>query len=87
MYLPIMVAKSKFLNSNPVDIHVSRAFWWLNLVRSYSLYKIPYPKRRIESYSRLGTIVSPNKRLLLSASGPGNGPAISDVAEALNPKP
>ena len=24
---------------------------WLNLVRLYSLYKILYPKRRIESYS------------------------------------
>ena len=39
-------------------------FWWLNLVRLDSLYKILYPKRRIESYSIMGTIVSPNKILL-----------------------
>ena len=31
----------------------------------YSLYKILYPKRRIESYSILGTIVAPNKKLLI----------------------
>ena len=30
----------------------------------YSLYKILYPKRRIESYSIMGTIVSPHKILL-----------------------
>ena len=36
-------------------------FWWLNLVRLYSLYKILYPKRRIESYSIMGTIVSQKK--------------------------
>ena len=42
-------------------------FWWLNLVRLYSLYKILYPKRRIESYSILGTIISPNKILLIRA--------------------
>ena len=30
-----------------------------------SLYKILYPKRRIESYSILGTLVSPNKILLI----------------------
>ena len=40
-------------------------FWWLNPVRLYSLYKILYPKRRIESYSIMGTIVSPNKILLI----------------------
>ena len=34
-----------------------------NLVRSYTLYKILYPKRRIETYI-MGTIVSPNKILL-----------------------
>ena len=39
-------------------------FWWLNPVRLYFLYKILYPKKRIESYSILGTIVSPNKILL-----------------------
>ena len=39
-------------------------FWWLNLVRLYSLYKILYPKRRIFSYSIMHTIVSPNKILL-----------------------
>ena len=38
-------------------------FGWLNPVRSYSLNKILYPKRRIESYSIMGTIVSPNKIL------------------------
>ena len=45
---------------------MSGGFWWLNQVRLYSLYKILYPKRRIYSYSILGTIVSPNKILLLS---------------------
>ena len=39
-------------------------FEWLNLVRIYSLYRVLYPKRRIESYSIVGTIVSPNKILL-----------------------
>ena len=42
----------------------SEFFWWSNLVRLYSKYKILYPKRRIESYSIMGTIVSPNKMLL-----------------------
>ena len=36
-------------------------FWWLNLVRFYSASKILYPKRRIESYSIFGTIVSPKQ--------------------------
>ena len=36
----------------------------LNPERLYSLYEILYPKRKIESYSLLGTIVSPNKMLL-----------------------
>ena len=40
---------------------MNSVFWWLNLVRLYSLYKILYPKRRIKSYSILGTIVSPKK--------------------------
>ena len=34
---------------------------WLNLVRLYSLYKMLYPKGRTESYSIMGTMVSPNK--------------------------
>ena len=34
-------------------------FWWLNIVRLDSLHKILYSKRRIESYSIMGTIVSP----------------------------
>ena len=42
--------------------------WWLNLVRLYSLYKILYPQRRIESYSIMGTIVPPNKILLIRES-------------------
>ena len=33
----------------------------VNLVRLYSLYKILYPERRVESYSIMGTIVSPKK--------------------------
>ena len=41
------------------------SFSWLNLVRFYSLYEILYPKRRIESYSIMGIIVSPNKILLI----------------------
>ena len=52
---------------------MSSVFWWLNLVRLYSLYKILYPKRRIESYSILGTIVSPNKILLRLVLGLGFG--------------
>ena len=48
-------------------------FWWLNLVRLYSLYKILYPKRRIQSYSILGTIVSPNKILLTFHATAGLG--------------
>ena len=45
-------------------LQVSNVFWWLNLVRFYSSYKILYPKRKIESYSIMGTIISPNKILL-----------------------
>ena len=47
---------------------MSSVFWWLNLVRLHSSYKLLYPKRRIESYSILGTIVSPNKILLIRGS-------------------
>ena len=43
-------------------------FWRLNLVRLRSLDKILYPKRRIESYAIMGTIVSPNKILLVCIS-------------------
>ena len=47
------------------DSHMSNVvFGWLNLLRLYSFYKILYPKRRIESYSIMGTIVVPNKILL-----------------------
>ena len=35
----------------------------------HSLYKILYPKRRIISYSLLGTIVSPYKILLMCTVG------------------
>ena len=49
----------------------SVCFWWLNLVRVFSLYKILFPKGGkdvtlywIECYSILGTIVSPNQILL-----------------------
>ena len=44
---------------------LSSVFWWLNPVRLNFLYRILYPKRRIESYSMLGTTVSPNKILLI----------------------
>ena len=40
--------------------HMSSVFWWLNLVRLYSVYKILYPKRRIESYSIMGTAERPH---------------------------
>ena len=40
---------------------------------SYSLYKILYPKGRIESYSMLSTIISPNKILLSWGLGFGKG--------------
>ena len=43
--------------------YLSSVFWRLNPVRLSSLYKILYPEGRIESYSILGTIVSPNKIL------------------------
>ena len=43
--------------------HVSNVFfWWLNLVRLYPLYKVLYPKRRIQSYSIMGTIVPLNPK-------------------------
>ena len=48
---------------------MSSVFWWLNPVRLYSLYKNIYTKRRIESYSTMGTKVSPNKILLMWAAG------------------
>ena len=41
--------------------HLSNVFWWLKPVGLYSLYRIQHPKRRIGSYSLMGTIVSPNK--------------------------
>ena len=44
-------------------------FWWLKLVRLHALHKILYPKRRIKSYSILGTIVSPSKMLFISCEG------------------
>ena len=47
-----------------MKVDMSSVFGWLKLVRLYSLYKILYPKRKISSYSILGTIVSPNKILL-----------------------
>ena len=49
------------------SIHVRSVFGWLNLVTLYSLQKILYPKRRIYSYSLLGTVVSPDKILPMSA--------------------
>ena len=48
-----------------IGVILSRFFWWLKLVRLYSLYEILYPKRRIESYSIMGTIVSPDQILLI----------------------
>ena len=54
-------------------MRLSRVFWWLNLVSLCSLYEILYPKRRIESYSIIGTIVSPNKILLKWAYVDGVG--------------
>ena len=45
--------------------HLVAVFWWSNLVRLHSLYKILYLKRRLESYSILGTQASPNKILLI----------------------
>ena len=49
----------------PIDVYMSNVFWWLNLVRLYSLCQKLCPKRRIESYSTLGTTVSPNKILFM----------------------
>ena len=38
-------------------------FWWLNLVRLYSLYKNTIPQK--EDRTILGTIVPPNEILLM----------------------
>ena len=65
---------------------MSSVFWWLNLVSSYSLYKILYPKRRVKSYSILGTIVSPNKILLIYAIAKNLVPLRHSIQKALNPK-
>ena len=60
-----VTARGKDLGGKPK--HLSSVSLVLNLVRLCSLYKnqILYPKRRIQSYSRLGTIVSPNTTLLI----------------------
>ena len=54
--------------------------WWSNKVRLYSLYEVLYPKRRIESYSILGTIVPPQiKYYSLKASGYRNQRTVTRV--------
>ena len=45
---------------------VSSVFLVVEPSKIIFLYKILYPKRRIESYPIVGTIVSPNKILLKS---------------------
>ena len=61
-------------NTNPNP----KTFWWLNPARLYSLYRLLYPKRRIESYSILGTVVSPQKILLLRQAE-GESPPHEDL--------
>ena len=64
--MPWLGVESRLLVANS---HVSSVFFgWLNLIRFYSLYNILYLKRRIESYSIIGTIIFPNKILLTCAS-------------------
>ena len=65
---------------------MSNVFWWLNLESSNSLYKILYPKRRVKSYSILGTIVSPNQLLLIYAIAKNLVPLRHSIQKALNPK-
>ena len=44
----IMVNQASGLTeAHDAGVQLSRFFWWSNLVRLYSLYKILYPKRRI----------------------------------------
>ena len=57
-----------FWTPSPLNL-LSSVFLVLHIVRLYSLYRILYPRRRIESYSILGTIVSPNNILLFWGSG------------------
>ena len=57
---------------------MSNVFWWLNPVRLFSLYKIVYPKRRIESYSILGTKYAQIK--YYSSEVPRAQPEVSGVA-------
>ena len=52
-----------WLNTEPQP-QLGRSHETIPAVRLYSLYEILYPKRRIESYSILGTIVSANQILL-----------------------
>ena len=39
--------KFPFGSNHEQAAHLSSVFWWLNLVRLYSLYKLLYPKKRI----------------------------------------
>ena len=57
--------KGPFIRLILTVAYMNNFFWWLNLVRFHSLYKILYPKGRIESYSIMSTRVSPNKVLLI----------------------
>ena len=48
----------------PATRHMSSVFLVVKPSKILFLYEILYSKRRIESYSMLGTIVSPNEILL-----------------------
>ena len=49
---------------SPISPKMSSVFLVLEPSKVIFLYRMLYPKRRIESYSILGTIVSPNKILV-----------------------
>ena len=61
MELQVPLVLRQVVRIPDISLHLSSVFWWLNLVRLYSLYKILYPKRKIYSYSIMGTIISPNE--------------------------
>ena len=55
--------ETRQLALDPYYDQLSSVFLVVKPSKFISLYKILYPKRRIKSYSILGTIVSPNKIL------------------------
>ena len=56
----------KRLKRHTLQRQLSSFFWWLNLVRLYSLDKRLYPKVSIEAYSIMGTIIISSNKILLN---------------------